>query len=118
MNVLADQAQIGGIAWADDESFITSAKEMSAEAMTRVEADGVGAEEPFHGRNEIGLRCFEGEVKMVWHEAEGMQQPAGFGAGFIESVEKELAILVAAKDWLSAITAVHEVITRAGEFNP
>src|ERR1041385_4551874 len=43
---------------------------------------GIDAQEPFHCGDEVGLGCFDDEVKMVAHEAIGMHLPVGLGAGF------------------------------------
>src|SRR2546430_11597123 len=52
----------------------------SEELVLAVKPRGVSAEEPFHAQNEVRQRRFEDEVKMVRHEAIGMNLPARFAA--------------------------------------
>ena len=85
--------------------------------MAAIEAAGISAEEPLHAGNEIGARGFEDEVKMIGHQAPGMNLPAGFGTGFAEGLQEEFAVFVAEEDGLAAVTAVDDVINRSGELD-
>jgi len=49
-------------------------------------------------------------MKMVRHKAPGVDTPAGLGAGFAESFEKDFAVLVILKDGFATVAAVHDVI--------
>ena len=42
-----------------------------------------------------------------------MQLPVGFGAGFGEGIQEELAVLIGAEDVFSVVATVHDVIDRA-----
>ena len=42
---------------------------------------GVGAEEPFHAGDKIGLGRFGHEIKVITHETPSMELPTGFLAG-------------------------------------
>jgi hypothetical protein len=51
---------------------------------------------------------------MIGHEAEGMHLPGGFGAGFAEGLEEQLAVAVVLEDGFTAVAAVHDVVKGAG----
>src|SRR2546430_14978301 len=89
----------------------------SEELVLAVKPRGVSAEEPFHAQNEVRQRRFEDEVKMVRHEAIGMNLPARFAAAFAERFKKTDAIVVIQQDSFAAIAAVHDVIESAGIFD-
>ena len=82
-----------------------------------VEATGVGAQQPFHAGDEIGLGCLDDEMKMVRHEAAGMDLPTGLDAGFGEGVKEPLAIGVVAENEFTPVDAVQDVVNRTGILN-
>ena len=63
------------------------------------------------------MRGFNDEMKMIGHEAPGMDLPAGFGAGFAEGLEEDFAIFFAEEDRLAAVAAVHDVVNRSRELD-
>ena len=52
-------------------------------------------------------------MKMVTHEAIGVDLPFGFGTGFAERFEEQFAVLVAEKNVLAMVAAVHDVVNGA-----
>ena len=78
---------------------------------------GVGAEEPFHAGDEIGLGRFGHEMTMITHETPRMELPAGFFTGFAEGVEEAAAILIVVEDGFTAVPAIHQVVGGPGKLN-
>lgn len=117
VDIIANGFEVAVAAAIHDEGFVTSAEEVAKEFMAAVEAAGVGGKEPFHAGDEVGLGRGEDEVKMVWHEAPCMNLPAGFGTGFGEGFEEEVAVGVVIENGLATIAAVHDVIDSAGILN-
>jgi hypothetical protein len=75
-----------------------------------IEARSVGAQKPFHTDNEVGLRCFNHQVKMIQHETIGVHLPGGFAAAFVQGLDEANTVVIFAKDRLSAITPIHDVV--------
>jgi hypothetical protein len=82
-----------------------------------IEPTGVGAQKPVHAGHQVGLERLGDQVKMIQHEAKGMDLPAGLGAGLRHRLQKPHPVLVIAKDFLPAIPAVHHVVNRAGKLD-
>ena len=78
--------------------------------MPAIEAPGVGAQQPLHAQDEIGLGRLGDEVKMIAHETPGMELPPGLLAGFTKGGEEGAPILIVAKDRLAPVAAIHEVV--------
>jgi hypothetical protein len=87
---------------------------MSEFLMPPVVPDGVCAQQPLHAGDQVGLGGFQHEVQMVGHEAKGMHLPIGLLACFPKLAAETLSILVVLEDSLPAITAIDDVIHRAG----
>jgi hypothetical protein len=71
-----------------------------------------------HDPREISLGCLQKEMVMVLHEAIDVNDDPKSLMGFSQTTEEEVAVLVAKKDRLSAISPGHYVIERAGIFDP
>ena len=117
MHVIARGAQVAATAFVDDERFVASAEKVAEEFMASVEAAGVGAEEPFHAGDEIGLGRFGDEMKMIAHEAPGVELPAGFFAGLTEGIEKTAAILIVVEDGFTPVPTINQVVDGPGKLN-
>ena len=76
---------------------------------------GVGAEQPLHAWDKVGLRRLGDEVKMIAHETPGMKLPAGLGAGFAQGGEEGAAVRIIAKNRLAPVAAIHEVVDGSGK---
>ena len=83
--------------------------------MPAVEAPGVGAQQPLHTEDEIGLGRFGDEMKMIAHETPGMELPAGLVAGFAKGGEEGAPILIVAKDRFAPVAAIHDVVDGSGK---
>ena len=81
--------------------------------MATVEAAGVGAQQPFHARDQVGPGGLDDEVEMVRHEAIGMDLPTGLDAGFAEGVEEPLPIEVVTENEFAMVTAVQDMVNRS-----
>ena len=46
-----------------------------------------------------------------------MDLPVGFGAGFAQGLEEEVAVFVAEEDGLTSVAAVDDVINRSGKLD-
>ena len=117
MHVITGGTQVAAPAFVDDERLVTSAEEVPEEFVAAVEAAGVGAKEPFHANDEIGLGRFGDQMKMIAHEAPGVELPAGFFAGFTEGIEEAVAILVVVEDGFTPVPTIHQVIDGSGKLN-
>src|SRR5439155_809032 len=65
---------------------------------THVEPSGVSAQKPFHARNQVRLGRFDHQVKMIGHEAIGMNLPSRLAARLAQGVDKPLAVGVVVED--------------------
>jgi len=75
-----------------------------------IEPSGVGSQQPLHALDQIGFGRFDHQMKMVGHQAPGVNLPVGFGAGFPQRFNKKFPVLYPAKDGFLVVAAVHEVI--------
>ena len=56
-------------------------------------------------------------MKMIAHETERMNVPAGFHAAIVQCFQKTLPIRVVAVNRLAMIPAIHDVVDRTGIFH-
>ena len=118
MDVVADRGEVIVAAAVHNERLVASAEEVAEEFMTAIEASGVGAEEPAHASDEIAVGCLDDEVKMIAHQAIGVDLPVGLGTSFTEGGEEAMTIGVVGEDGLAAVAPAHQMINRAGIFDP
>ena len=97
---------------------------MAEQFVPAIEAAGVGAEEPFHARDEVGVGRLNHQMKMISHKAIRVNLPVGLGTGLAERFEEQRVVALLAEYGFPAITTarsrfigVHEVINRAGIFD-
>ena len=64
--------------------------------------------------HQIGVGRFHHQMKMFCHQTIRVDLPIGLGAPFTQGLQETLSIGIVAKDWLAAVTTVHEVIDGAG----
>jgi hypothetical protein len=110
VDVITDGSQIAGAAAIDDQGFVPAAEQMAKQFVATVEASGVGAQQPFHAGNQIGLGCFDDEMKMIVHQAIRMNLPTGLRAGLTQCLEETEAILVIAENRFAAVTTIQHMI--------
>ena len=54
------------------------------------------------------------QMKVVGHEAPGVDLPAGFLAGLAQGFQKALAVLVVLENIFAPVAPIHEVVNGAG----
>lgn len=77
---------------------------------------GIDAIELAHGGGEIGLGCFHQQVKVVAHQAVGMQHEMTAGDDPLQHAQEPPPILVVEEDVLAGIASSSNVIERPGIF--
>src|SRR5664279_4626132 len=107
MHVIASSSQIARRALVNDQRLVASAEKMPEELMPAIEPSGVSAEEPFHARHQIWLWRLGHEVKVISHQAIGVNLPARLFAGLAQRAEESLAILVIEEDRFTPISPAH-----------
>src|SRR6476659_1540110 len=75
MNVIAGPAQIPSRTLIDWLCFITASKQMTPVLVTSIEPLRISAQKPFHSQRQIGLWCFQNQMKMICHERISMRSP-------------------------------------------
>jgi hypothetical protein len=90
---------------------------MSEEFVSAIESAGVRAQKPFHARYQIGLGCFDHQMKMIVHQAIRMNLPVGLGATLAEGIQKELTILFVLENGLLMVASIHHMINCAFIFH-
>ena len=90
---------------------------MTAQFVPDIEPFGIGSQQPFHAENEICFRCLDNQMKVVVHEAVGMDLPAGFFTNLPYGSEQTPAILIISENILTLVPAIHHMIDRPRIFN-
>ena len=83
---------------------------MTEQLVPPFEPAGVGAQKPFHSRDQIGLGRLDDQMKMIRHEHVGVDLPAGLGARLAQGFDKTLAIRLVLEDRFAAVAAIHDVV--------
>ena len=117
MHVVAGGAEVVAAALVDDEGFVAAGEEVAEEFVAAVEAPGISAQKPLHAGDQIGLGRLGDEMKMIGHEAEGVDLPAGFFAGGTKGLQETAAVGVVAEGGFAMVAAAHEVVDGTGELN-
>ena len=73
----------------------------------------VGTQQPLHAGAQVAPRRFHNEMKMVIHQAIGMNLPPSSPAGLGQQLKEELPIGVMSKDCFAPVTAAKHMIDRA-----
>ena len=89
---------------------------MAGELVTAIEAGRVGAEQPLHAGDEIGLRRFHDQMKMIAHQTVGVNLPPCLAAGLGQGNQEQPKVPRTAKDLLTAIPSIHHMINRSRKF--
>ena len=117
MHVITDCPQIAVAAAVHDECLVTSAEQVAKEFMAAIKPRSVGAQEPFHPRDKIGIGRLDDEMKMIFHETIRMNLPISFLADLGKCDEEAFVIQVIAENRLTTVTKIHDVIDCAGIFS-
>ena len=106
-NIIGHHTQVMRVAVVHDERFVTPCEEVAAQTPPRVKADAVSAQKPFHPSHEVAKGRFDQEMKVIPHQAPGVDLPPATHAGLGERRGKHLAILTVLDDRLAT---VHHVV--------
>src|SRR6266478_8352235 len=117
MHIIADCFEIAVAAAIDDQRLITAAEQMAKFLMPPVVAAGVSAQQPLHSNDQIGLRGFEHQMKVIAHQAIRMDLPAGLFTSLPERFKKALPVLVVIENGVAPVASAHQVIDRAAVLN-
>jgi hypothetical protein len=86
--------------------------------VSHVETPGINAQQPLHPGDQIGLRGFDHQMKVVAHQTPGMHLPLRFGADLLQGGHEQPPVIVVPKNLSPTVTPIHHMINRAGIFNP
>jgi len=95
-----------------EQRLVPAAEEMAELSVPAVEPAGIGAQQPFHAGDQRGLGRFEDQMKMVGHQAIGMDLPARFSAGFRQRLQKQVVTRLRSGDRCAPVPTVHHLIKR------
>ena len=118
MHVVARTPQIPGRSIVNWLSFITTSKEVAPLAVSPIKSLSVGAEQPFHSKGKVRLRCFENEMKMIGQQTVSMSLPTRLEAGFREGVEELVSVVIIEKNRFTLVTSTGDMIESAFVLNP
>ena len=110
MHVVARPLQISWRRTVHDQGLVAAAEQMAEQLVAAVEPARVSAEKPFHARNQVRLGRFDHQVKMIRHEAIGMNLPARLAARLAQGLDKPLAVGVVVKDRFAPVPTIHDVV--------
>jgi hypothetical protein len=88
MHEVANLPEIISFATIYKKCLVATAKHMSAESVPAIELLRITPQQPLHSPAQITSRCFHHEMKMVAHQAVGMNLPAGSPTRPSEEIEK------------------------------
>src|SRR5438093_4956783 len=114
MHVVARPLQISWRRTVYDQGLVAAAEQMAEQLVAEVEPSRVSAQKPFHARNQVRLGRLEHQVKMIRHEAIGMNLPARLAARLAQGLDNPLAVVVVVEDRFAPVPTVHNVVQSAG----
>ena len=80
MHVIANALEVAVAAPVHDQRFTSPAEQMTEKFVPTVKAAGVNAQKPFHPFDQVRLRRFEHQMKMIGHQAKSVNHPLRLGA--------------------------------------
>lgn len=87
---------------------------MAKAVVPAVEPLGIGAQQPLHAGDQVGVGGFDHQVKVIAHEAKAVHLPAGLLAALLQAAQELMAVLLIAKDGFLVVAPVHDVIDGPG----
>ena len=90
---------------------------MAAQIVPPVEPIGIRAQQPAHSGHQIAFRRLDHQVKMVFHQAKGMNLKTGLLAGLGQGLEEVMAIAIIPEQGFPAVSPIEQMIDRPGIFN-
>ena len=110
MHVVAYSFEVTVARAVDDQRLVSPAKQMAEDFVPPVKPAGVSSQEPFHPSDQVGLRGFHYEMKMIGHQDECVHPPTCLSARLGERLEKQFPMWIPFGDGLASVTSVHEVV--------
>src|SRR6266498_2209318 len=106
MHIVARRLQMARRRTVHDQRLVAAAEQMAEQLVAAVEPARVSAQKPFHARNQVGMGRFEHQVKMIRHEALGMNRPARLAAHRAQGLDKPLAVVLVVEDRFAPVPTV------------
>ena len=75
--------------------------------MAAVEARGVSAEQPFHAGNQVATGGFDDEMKVVPHQAIGVELPVCLGVSFPQGLQEAAGINGVLETRFPPVASIH-----------
>lgn len=117
MNVITYLSQIFPSAPIHQERLVTSAKQMPRKAVPPIEALRVGTQKPLHSGAQIASGRLHDQMKMISHQAIGMNLPTCPAAGAFQNLEKQLSIRIVSDNGFSPVAPAQHMIEGARILN-
>lgn len=113
VDIVARGTEVAVAAALNQLRLVASAEYVTDEFVAVIEPDGIGALEPSHAGNQIGVGGFQHQVIVIAHEAIGMNLPAGLLAG----LQKIVTVDIIQVNVFTPIPAAHDVVHRSRILN-
>jgi hypothetical protein len=81
--------------------------------VSAIEQLSVGTQQSLHAGAQVAPRRFHNQMKMITHQAIGVNLPPSSPAGLGQQLKEELPIGVMSKDCFAPVTTAKHVIDRA-----
>ncbi len=117
MHIVADRTEIARRRRIHHQRLVAPTEQVTEELMPSVEPGGVGAQKPRHARDQVSLGRLDHQMKMISHQAEGVDLPIRFGAGLTQGFKKPFPIPVIVEDGFAPVPAIHHMVDCAFVFN-
>ena len=117
MHIPANRPQITRVPAIHQQRLVTSAEQMPGQLVPPVEARRVSSQQPLHARHQIRLGRLHHQVKMIGHQAKGLNLPSRLGATLRQRFEEQRPVSVIQKNSLTPVAAIHHMINRAGKLD-
>jgi hypothetical protein len=85
--------------------------------MAAIQSYRVSAQQPMHALDQVGIRGFDDQVKMVAHQTIGMHPPIGLLARFGQGLEEILPVHVVPIDVPAPVPAAHHMVDGPGKID-
>src|SRR5208282_6646879 len=117
MHIITDGFEISAGAAIDDQRLVAPAEEVAKLLVPPIETAGIGSQQPLHAGDQIRAGCFDDQVKMVGHQAPGMDLLAGFFTRLVQRLYKRPEVLLLLEDGVTPIPSAHDVVNSPGILN-
>ena len=117
VHIITERLQIPVATALHQQHLITSAEHVPEELVPVVEADRVGAQQPAHARHQVGLRRLDHQMKVIPHQAIGMDLKPRLLTGLGQGLQKILPIHVVLENVFTPVPPAHDVVSRPGKLH-